>query len=171
MAAAAALILTLAFDEPAFAYFERLRQRHFPPERNFLPAHLTLFHHLSGVERPAIEAELAALAAVQAPLVLEVDGVRFLGRGVAFTLHSPGLARVRQRLAAAWQPWLGAQDRQPFRPHVTIQNKVDPDSARELRDLLLAGFGPFAVEGRGLRLWRYLGGPWEALLEVPFAGR
>ncbi len=96
--------------------------------------------------------------------------MRFLGRGVAFTLRSPELARLRERLAAAWRPWLGAQDRQPFRPHVTVQNKVAPDAARALHAELSAGFAPFAAQGRGLLLWRYLGGPWEAELEAPFAG-
>jgi hypothetical protein len=45
---------------------------------------------------------------------------------------------------------------------------VAPAVARELYARLAAGFAPFAVEGRGFLLWRYLGGPWELVLEVPF---
>lgn len=166
--AEAALILTLALDDASFARFEGLRRRHFPADRNFIPAHLTLFHHLPGAELASIQAELAASAARQQRLALEVEGLRFLGRGVAFTLRSPELLQLRGRLAEAWAPWLGPQDRQPFRPHVTVQNKAAPAAARELHATLASGFAPFNAEGRGLLLWRYLGGPWEPVLEVPF---
>ena len=40
-------ILTAEMDEDSFGWLDRLRRRYFPPERNFLPAHLTLFHLLS----------------------------------------------------------------------------------------------------------------------------
>lgn len=93
-----------------------------------------------------------------------------LGRGVAFRLESPELAALRRGLAARWAAWLGAQDRQPPRPHVTVQNKVRPEAARALHAELAAGFRPFPVEGRGLLLWRYLGGPWEPVASVPFGG-
>lgn len=39
-------ILTLHLDPTAQSRFEALRQRHYPPERNQIPAHLTLFHTL-----------------------------------------------------------------------------------------------------------------------------
>ena len=44
----APLILTLRFDGEAFARLDDLRRAHFPPERNQIPAHLTLFHALPG---------------------------------------------------------------------------------------------------------------------------
>jgi hypothetical protein len=52
--AAQPLILTLALDGEAFAFFDGLRRAHFPPERNVVPAHVTLFHALPGEQRPAI---------------------------------------------------------------------------------------------------------------------
>lgn len=42
------LIVTLALDEQAQARFDALRSRHFPPDRNVLDAHVTLFHALPG---------------------------------------------------------------------------------------------------------------------------
>jgi hypothetical protein len=48
------LILTLKMDRESFSRFEGLRQAHFPPHRNFIPAHLTLFHHLPGDDPGAI---------------------------------------------------------------------------------------------------------------------
>jgi hypothetical protein len=164
----APLILTLALDEAAFGFFESLRRRHFPPERNFLPAHLTLFHHLPGQEEAQVLATLAEFCRAQAPMALEVQGLRFLGRGVAFALRSAALEALRGRLAEAWAPWLGAQDRQRFQPHVTVQNKVTAERARRLMEELQAGFAPFAAEGRGLLLWRYLGGPWAPVASLPF---
>jgi 2'-5' RNA ligase len=164
----APLILTLAFDDAAFAHLDGLRWRHFPPERNFIPAHLTLFHHLPGAEQARILTDLAAEGLHQPFFAMQAVNVRFLGRGVAIQLQAPELLPLRQRLAAAWAPWLGAQDRQPFRPHVTVQNKVAPSVARELHDLLAAKFEPFPVEARGFLLWHYRGGPWERAAAVPF---
>jgi 2'-5' RNA ligase len=162
------LILTVGLDEAAFARLDGLRRRHFPPERNLVPAHLTLFHKLPGAEQDGIVAKLATEAAGRSPFTMQAVGVLFLGRGVAIRLEAPELLTLRGRLAAAWAPWLGAQDRQPFRPHVTIQNKVAPAAARELHAALSADFAPFAVGACGLLLWRYLGGPWEQIAAVPF---
>lgn len=77
---------------------------------------------------------------------------------MGYRLESPALQVARRRLAGAWRPWLGAQDRQGFRPHVTVQNKVPPDEARVLHGRLKETFAPCEVLGGGL-LWRYLGGP------------
>lgn len=165
----APLILTLAFDAPSFGRLDSLRREHFPPARNIVPAHLTLFHALPGAEEPAILADLAAACRdQQGPLTLAVTGLRFLGRGVAYALASPEVAALRGRLAGRWAAWLAPQDRQPFRAHVTIQNKATPEGARALHGRLSATFVPFEVAAEGLTLWRYLGGPWEEVATVPF---
>ena len=166
----APLILTLALDERAFAFFEAERRRSFPPERNLIPAHLTLFHKLPGAEAGRIAAALTELCRAQPPVLLEATGPRFLGRGVAITLTSPALEVLRRDLAGRWAEWLTAQDRQRFQPHVTIQNKVSPDEARRLHESLARAFQPFPVRGSGLLLWRYRGGPWDAAGSFPFAG-
>jgi hypothetical protein len=100
---------------------------------------------------------------------LRVTGLRNLGRGVAYLLHSPELDALRGALARSWQPWLTPQDRSRHSPHVTVQNKVLPAQARELLAHLQAGFVPYDVTARGLALWRYLGGPWEPVAELPFS--
>ena len=107
-------------------------------------------------------------AAERNPFDVEVTGLRFLGRGVAYALRSGELADLRNGLAAAWEPWLTPQDRQRHAPHVTVQNKVDPAVARALHDRLTAEFMPWSARARGLGLWRYLGGPWEPVNEHPF---
>ncbi|MFN8500311.1 2'-5' RNA ligase family protein [Kouleothrix sp.] len=167
--AASPLILTLKLDAPAFAVLDALRRAHFPAERNFIPAHLTLFHALPGEHEPAIRRALQlACAATPAP-ALRFERPVFLGRGVALLAESPELAVLRDRLAAGWAPWLSAQDRQRFRPHVTIQNKVAPEQARQLHTALAAGWAALPARGEGLLLWRYLGGPWEPVAEERFA--
>jgi 2'-5' RNA ligase len=165
----APLILTLALDERAFAFFEAERRRSFPPERNLIPAHLTLFHKLPGEHFDSIARDIAALASAQRPFPLQVTGLRSLGRGVAYTLLSPELASLRQGLAQRWQAWLGPQDRQKHQPHVTVQNKVEPEEARALLLELTDSFEPFIATGMGLDLWWYRGGPWEKARRFPFA--
>ena len=167
----APLILTAAFAPVEQARFDRLREAHFPPDRNMIPAHLTLFHHLPGDDPAAVQACIEAACAHVPPCEAEVSGIRSLGRGVAFELHSPPLAAVRAGLARTWHDVLTPQDRQGWRPHVTVQNKAAPAEAATLLAAMRAEFVPFTVHVEGLHLWRYLGGPWEPLARIPFAHR
>jgi 2'-5' RNA ligase len=166
--AGAPLIVTLQMDERSQERFDRLRELHFPPERNYLKTHLTLFHKLPGGREAEVRSELRKVCQDREPITLSATGLRFLGRGVAYELSSPGLEALHRDLARRWEPWLGAQDRQGFKPHVTVQNKVPPEQARALHKELQAAFSPFEVEGIGLSLWRYLGGPWEGVVRYPF---
>ena len=166
----APLILTLALEDAAQARFDALRAEHFPPERNQVPAHVTLFHALPGAEHPAVTAELARISAATAPFALRVSGLRSLGRGVAYALEGVDLVRIRGALARAWASWLSAQDRQSYRPHLTIQNKAAPEAARALLAALQPGFTPFDVGATGLRLWHYRRGPWDEAGRFTFAG-
>jgi hypothetical protein len=169
--AGAPLILTLQMDERSQGRFDRLRELHFPPERNYLRAHLTLFHKLPGEREAEISAELREVCRDREPITLSATGLRFLGRGVAYELSSPGLEALRRDLARRWEPWLGAQDCQGFKPHVSVQNKLSPERARALHEELQATFSPFEAEGIGLSLWRYLGGPWESVVTYPFGAQ
>ncbi len=155
------LILTAAFDAVSAPVLQELRDRHFPARLNVVPAHLTLFHKLPGADYAAIDRRLRALATAQRPVPFATTGLRFLGRGVALEIGAPPLVALRQDLAEAWRPWLGAQDAQGFRPHVTVQNKAEPAAARALRDQLARDFPAVAGVIVGLNLWHYRGGPWE----------
>ena len=157
----APLILTLGLEDAAQARFDTLRRQHFPAERNVVPAHVTLFHDLPGTEGQAIAEEITLRCAATARFTVRVTGLRFLGRGVAYILESRELAELRAALARTWVPWLTAQDRQGFRPHLTVQNKAAPEAARALLAALEAEFSPFDVVATGLLLWHYRGGPWD----------
>ncbi|WP_309630063.1 2'-5' RNA ligase family protein [Brevundimonas sp.] len=156
------LILSLGFDGASFARFDGLRRTHFPAAFNRIPAHLTLFHHLPGDRLAEVAAAVLAAAGAIAPFDIHVTGLRKLGRGVALALESADLASVRARLAARFADALTPQDRQGFRPHVTIQNKVEPGEALALHDRLAVDFTPWTARAEALLLWRYRGGPWEA---------
>lgn len=164
----APLILSLEPDATSLARLEALRRRHFPPARNRTPAHLTLFHALPGEALEAITARLAAVAAATPVLPLAFTGPRSLGRGTAIAVESAPLHRLRAGLAEAWRPWLGAQDRQGFRPHATVQNKVTPEAARALLETLRQSLPPWEGTAQALLLWHYRGGPWEAGGRFPF---
>jgi 2'-5' RNA ligase len=164
----APIILTLQFDERSFAFFDEQRRRYFPPERNFIPAHLTLFHALPGEHLGTIQQDVEECASNRTAFRLDVTGVRSLGRGVAYALASPELAALRRHLAKTWNDWLKPQDRQNHNPHVTVQNKVDPTQARALLEELRDRFTPFQVQAVGLELWWYRGGPWEKVRSFGF---
>ena len=167
---AAPLILTAALDAASQAFFDRARERWFPPELNFIGAHVTLFHHLPAGRRGGIMEQLLSVCGTQAPIAVSVSGVRSLGRGVAYRLLAPDLAALRSRIATRWQDDLTPQDRQAFHPHVTVQNKVPPVQARALLAHLSCDFVPFEATAIGVAIWRYCGGPWESEDMVPFAG-
>ena len=165
-----ALIVTAELAQPDLAWLDALRRRHFPPERNHLQAHLTMFHALPPSSEHEARARLAAIARMPLPRAL-VAGLMDLGGGVAFRVVSDELDRVREELAAGFHGLLSAQDSGGWRPHVTIQNKVAPKVARELRASLEQSFQPRPLGISGLGLHRYLGGPWERLAVYSFRGR
>ena len=163
----APLILTLKLDPVSFERLDGLRRAHFPPALNHIPAHLTLFHKLPGERLEEVVAHLTT-SAVAGPLQLRTIGLRKLGRGTAFEITGAELKSFRGRLAEQWADWLTPQDRQAFRPHVTVQNKVEPIMAHALYEQLSDGFHPFDLQGTGALVWRYLGGPWRLEADVGF---
>jgi 2'-5' RNA ligase len=146
-----------------------MRRVHFPPERNQVPAHLTLFHHLPPDLAPELDRRLAAHAAGPPPRAT-ILGVMDMGRGTAFRIDSEDLADIRHDLAQAFRGLLIPQDQQGWRPHITIQNKVEPKDAKRLQQQLRATFEPRPLAIKGLASWRYLGGPWEPLKAYTFRG-
>jgi hypothetical protein len=166
------LVLTLQLDRQTFQYFDQLRQQHFPAERNFLPAHITLFHSLPGEQEVVIAEVLKECCQHTMILPLLFSKPRFLGKGVAIDIDAPALLQLHYQLVKRWDKRLHTQltqqDRQGYRPHLTIQNKVAPDTARSLYERLVRDWHPLEGEGQGLLLWRYLGGPWELIEEFNF---
>ena len=161
-------VLTLALDDEAQHRFESLRQRHFLPARNRIPAHLTLFHTLPKTAETL--ARLREISALQQVFSLDMKAPKSIGRGVAYFFESAAAVALHHRLSAVFAEDLSAQDRQGFRPHVVVQNKVTGDVSKATLALLLEGFEPSPVRAVGLDLWRYLDGPWEHMQRFAFIG-
>ena len=161
------LVLTLALDPDAQRRFDEERTANFPAGRTAVGAHVTLFHAVPGRLEPVVRADLAQ-ACLRKAFTVDVTEVMSLGRGAAYRLSAPELNDVHAQLRNRWYDDLTAQDRQGFRPHVTVQNKADVDTARRTVHELRAAFRPFQVGAIGLRLWRYDGGPWTPLASFRF---
>lgn len=164
------LLVTLAMDADSFEHFNGLRQVHFPPERNHIPAHITLFHHLPGAEEATVVQVLARAAADTPRFLMETSGLWMMGFGVAYLLQSPQAVALHAQLQQQFAPWLTPQDaRQGFKPHITVQNKASATAAKHLHAQLLESFAPQTIEAMGLDLWEYLGGPWKHRARFAFA--
>ncbi len=164
-----ALIVTAELGGEDQAWLNRLRQNHFPAERNQLPAHLTIFYALPPSAESELRHRLANAARGPRP-VAQIAGLMNLGGGVAYRVVSDDLDRIREELAGGLAGLLSAQDSGGWRPHVTIQNKAPFNEARLLLEQLERDFRPRPLAISGLGLHRYLGGPWDMLAKHAFRG-
>ena len=163
------LIICADFAPADFARLDALRRTHFPPERNILSAHLTMFHALPPSALDDARRQLAHHASGGPPRAL-LAGLMNLGSGVAFRVVSDELDAIRANLADHFHGALTAQDAHGWRPHVTIQNKVGSSVARALMIELERDFKARPLGIAALSLHRYLGGPWDRVGRYPFRG-
>jgi hypothetical protein len=164
------IIITAEMGKADQAWADGLRRTHFPPERNFLDAHITLFHHLPPSHLAEIKSRLAALASECPPPVAHLTDVIMLGRGVAYRVDSPELLSIRDELAEEFRGLLIPQDQARPRLHITVQNKVEPAVAKTLHAQLSATFKPRLLAVSGLAAHYYRGGPWENIATWKFRG-
>ena len=160
-------VLTLQLDTASFEWLQALRAEHFPSSRNWLPAHLTLLHKTSTEQIAALKNGWDEFAD-RSNLPVRFSGIRSLGGGTAVEVDCPGLKAFRQRLMEAMSGQFSRQDMQPFKAHVTIQNKVEPSVARLLQERLSTTFTPREGIACGVMVWRYLNGPWARDTILPF---
>lgn len=163
------LIVTAEMAPSNLAWADGLRRRYFPPERNRLAAHITLFHHLPPAVLGEVQGQLAALAREERPAA-RIDRLLSLGNGVALHVDSPGLLAMRAALAEHFGALLTPQDRVVPRLHITIQNKVPAATARATLEEVRATFRPRPLAISGLAAWHYRGGPWSLVRRYPFRG-
>lgn len=159
---AGALIIAAEIAAADFSWLEGLRRAHYPPERNQVSAHLTIFHALPPSAEEELRARLSKIVRQPAPRA-SIEGLMELGGGVAFRVVSPDLDLIRDELASDLIGLLGHQDSGGWRPHITIQNKVSPKLAGALKRSLESTFRPRPLRISGLELNRYLDGPWDRL--------
>jgi 2'-5' RNA ligase superfamily len=167
----APFIVTGELPGDVLAWADGLRRAHYPPERNKLAAHVTLFHSMAPSLREELRGVLGRFAAEFAPPRARIDGLMDLGSGTALLVRCTGLLAVRGAIADHFHGALTAQDRHEPRLHITIQNKVERPVARTLQAELTASLAPreFAFTGLGLHLYRQT--HWESLGTWRFRGK
>jgi len=166
----APLILTALLPKDMHSWATALRTAHFPPERNYLEAHVTLFHAIPAQCEAEMCGLLKQIAAEFAPVDAHLIGLMSLGRGTALKLESGGILALRDGIAERFRGMLTGQDQHRPRLHVTIQNKVAPAEAKALQAELEPTIEPRSFAFRGLGLYHYRGGPWEHIRDFAFRG-
>lgn len=152
----APFIVTGELPGDVLAWADGLRRAHYPPERNKLAAHVTLFHSMAPSLREELRGVLSRFAGEFAPPKARIDGLMDLGTGTALLVRCPALLAVREAIAEHFHGALTAQDLHEPRLHITVQNKVERPAARALQAELSASLTPrgFAFTGLGLHLYR-----------------
>jgi 2'-5' RNA ligase len=161
------LIVSAVLSPDAQDDLDAQRRRWFPADRLHVGAHITLFHALPGERLEEVRTALAELTGRPRP-PLHVGEPFKMGRGVGLRLQSSALEGLRGAIARRFDGDLTDQDARRWRPHVTIQNKVEPDEARRTLASVQAEHRPSDTLVEALALWRYRGGPWEAAGEFAF---
>jgi hypothetical protein len=164
------IIITAEMGQADQAWANALRRAHFPQERNFLDAHITLFHHLPPNHLAEIKSRLAALSGECAAPMAQLTEVMMLGRGVAYRVDSPELLSIRDELAEVFSGLLIPQDQARPRLHITVQNKVESTAAKALHAELSVTFKPRPLAISGLAAYYYCYGPWEHIGSWRFRG-
>eukprot|EP01119_Soliformovum_irregulare_P010612 TRINITY_DN2618_c4_g1_i2.p1 TRINITY_DN2618_c4_g1~~TRINITY_DN2618_c4_g1_i2.p1 ORF type:complete len:442 (-),score=128.52 TRINITY_DN2618_c4_g1_i2:37-1362(-) len=164
------LLVTLKIDDQTQHLMDGLRKQYFPSHRNFIPAHVTLFHALPPSKSSDIESHLKDLARIVPTFQLDATYPILLGNGVGIHMDGEAVQRIRLILATKWKKFLSPQDAQGFRAHVTIQNKVDSGEAEKLFAHMKSTWNGQTGKATGFQLWKYLGGPWEHIRDYDFQG-
>ncbi len=163
----APLLITAELPDDVLAWADALRREHYPPERNRLRAHVTLFHALP----PSVEEELVDLLgalARTAPPQARFAGVMKLGNGTAIAIESPEMVALHAAIAERMHGLMTRQDAQPLRLHVTIQNKVTNQAARALQEDLRPRLPATSFRFRGFGLYAWEEGLWRPLRVISF---
>lgn len=167
-------VLTLNTTPSLHKPVTALREKHFPAHLNRTPAHLTMFHALPGSHMPSIVAAIEKECQDLAPFRLTTGSLFRMRRGVGInTGQGAQPARLlHQGLQKRWVDVLSEQDRQAWRPHWTIQNKVNDAAVVEetMREVEQDFQGAEGV-AEGCVLWRYeRGGAWRFERMFEFGG-
>ncbi len=167
----APFIVTAELPVDIFAWANGLRAEHFPPERNFLKAHVTLFHSFAPSLREELPRYLSRMAAEFAPPAADLNGLMDLGGGTALAIRSPAMLAIRQLIADHFWDMLTKQDQGGKKLHITVQNKVSRADALALQVKLADRIQPrsFAFTGLGLHIYRRP--HWEAVNTWKFRGK
>ncbi|MCB2075178.1 MAG: 2'-5' RNA ligase family protein [Novosphingobium sp.] len=166
----APLLITAELPGDILSWADAIRREHYPPERNRLGAHVTLFHGLP----PSADSEVRGLLGEfsrELPPEATISGLMDLGRGTAFAVASPAMEELHGRLAERLHGLIQQKDARPLRLHITVQNKVANTAAQDLQRELGSDFRPRSFRFRGLGLYLWDGELWRLSHVYPFRGQ
>jgi hypothetical protein len=166
----APLLVTAELPPDMFAWADGLRRSHYPPERNRLGAHVTLFHGLPPSAEPEVRRLLGELA-LRSPPHARITGLMNLGRGTALAVDSPGMVALHAEIAEVLHGLIQQKDVRPLRLHITIQNKVSRAAARALKAELAPQVPARAFRFRGFGLSQWRDELWRMAQLYPFRGQ
>jgi hypothetical protein len=138
------LVLTLTLDKSTQNFLTTLRSKYFPSHRNFLQAHVTLFHAIPPQRFPEVDEELARLCASTNPWEVFVNDPRKMGnRGVMVSVRDrrQSIEWIHRRILnflkdGVKEPKdeLTEQDKRHWgkTAHVTILNKAEKEEEVQL---------------------------------------
>ncbi|KAL8639457.1 MAG: hypothetical protein Q9228_003512 [Teloschistes exilis] len=148
-------ILALATDAAHHQAMTALRNKYFPPKLNKLSAHVALFRALPGSELPKIEQSVQELVRHYRPFPIIADDPFKLSHGIGVEVGAPPARTIYCTLKGQWNNFLSKQDLS-FRPHYTIQNKVDDEEmVRKSFEEFQSEFGGSTGTVTGLSLYLY----------------
>lgn len=165
----APLLITAELPPDVLAWADALRRTHYPPERNRLRAHVTLFHQLPASVEGELLQVLSDLARKPAPAA-RIEGLMKLDSGTALAVESPAVVELHHIIAERMHGLLTDQDTRPLRLHVTVQNKVTREAARALQAALAPELKPLSFRFHGFGLYAWEDGLWRPIRTIAFRG-
>ncbi|MDG2005271.1 MAG: 2'-5' RNA ligase family protein [Novosphingobium sp.] len=155
------LLVTAELPADILEWSDSLRRAHYPPERNRLQAHVTLFHGLPPSARAEVHDLLIATAGEAKSPEACISGVMDLGRGTALAIDSCGMIELHERLAESLHGLIQQKDARELRLHITVQNKVERSQAKALQAELAATFRSQGFRFRGFGFYGWDGILWN----------
>ncbi|KAL8684165.1 MAG: hypothetical protein Q9224_006555 [Gallowayella concinna] len=152
-------ILALKTDPAHHQAVTALRNKHFPTKINKLAAHIALFRALPGSKLPAIQKAIQNLVCQTSSFSISTGEPFLMAHGVGLNANVEPAKEIFQTLKEQWNDFLSKQDH-GFRPHYTIQNKVEKSVAEETLAEVRNSFGGSEGTVTGLLLYFYDRGYW-----------
>lgn len=164
----APLIVTAELPRDIFRRANHLRQTYYPPDRNQVDAHVTLFRTLPPSAEEEIRTALKRVVREARTVSAKITAIRMMGKAVVMEIDSPPMVAIAAILADSFYGLLTPQDQHVPRLHITVANKLTARESRGVLSALQKDFAPADFTFSGLSLHRYRGGPWDHVQTFAF---
>lgn len=148
------MMLSLSVDPSLQAYFENLRNTHYPKHKNNIPAHITLFYKYP--DGPEYLDILKEIVKNSAPFDLQVADIKMTKNGNQLKIYAPKVYELRKKILKAIGRAAFYRDRKPYYPHMTFQEDVTAFKAANTNEALKAQFQPLNSTAIGIDVFEYI---------------